>query len=184
VRDAARKEGKRVHLKLGGGDTRVDREVGDRLHDCLLHLIRNAVSHGVELPDVREAAGKPAVGIVRVTAQVKAERLELAVQDDGAGLDFEAIRSRAEENGWIDPAHPAEREALERFIFRPGFSTRTGVDDLAGRGVGMDVVASEVEALNGRIDIESRDGEGTCFRLTLPLESVTAAAGATSTRSD
>jgi signal transduction histidine kinase len=172
VRDAARREEKRVHLKLHGGETRVDREVGEHLHGCLLHLVRNAVSHGIELPVVREAAGKSPVGTVRVSAQIEGEYLVLAVQDDGAGLDYEAILAQAAANGWVDPARRPSSEELARFIFQPGFSTRTGVDDLAGRGVGMDAVAREVERLGGRIDIESSQDEGTCFRLTLPLRSV------------
>jgi chemotaxis protein histidine kinase CheA len=171
VRDAARREDKLVELKLQGGDIRVEREIVERLHAPLLHIARTAVSHGIELPAAREAAGKPADGNLRVHAQRHNGLLVITVTDDGAGLDYAAIYAKADANGWVDSGRLPPRHELARFILRPGFSTKDEVTDLAGRGVGMDVVAREIDALNGQIDIESLDGRGTSIRLTVPLPS-------------
>lgn len=173
VRDAARKEGKQVELKIAGGDFKVEREAAERLHAPLLHLVRNAVSHGIEAPQARAEAGKRASGTIRVTARRQGQFLLITVDDDGAGLDFETIFDKADQKGWIDPAQLPSRQELARLILRPGFSTRSEATELAGRGVGMDVVAREIEeTMVGRIDIESLDGQGTSFRLTLPLHSL------------
>ena len=170
ARDAARKEGKLVTLELSGGTLRVDRAVAERLHAPLLHLVRNAVSHGIEVPEVRERVGKHRTGIVRVLAAEQAHELSLVVEDDGGGLDLAAIRAKAAARGWIEAHDTPTREVLARLILRSGFSTRDDVTDLAGRGVGMDVVAREVEALHGAIDIDSQDGKGTRIRLVIPIE--------------
>jgi len=182
ARDAARQEGKLVTLELSGGETRVDRAIVERLHGPLLHIVRNAVSHGIESPAAREAAGKHRTGTVRVRAEPGDRNLILIVEDDGSGLDLAAIRAKAEVLGWIDPQQPPSHEALTRLILRSGFSTRDDVTDLAGRGVGMDVVAREVETLHGTIDIESHDGKGTRIRLAIPVD--TPAAGSAAPRSD
>jgi len=155
ARDAARQEGKLVTLELSGGATRVDRSIAERLHAPLLHLVRNAVTHGIELPETRERRGKHRTGTVGVHAEARARDLVLVVEDDGNGLDLAAIRAAAAARGWLDAHEAADRQALLRMILRSGFSTRRDVSELAGRGVGMDVVAREVEALHGTITIES-----------------------------
>jgi two-component system chemotaxis sensor kinase CheA len=121
---------------------------------------------------VREAAGKRPNGNLRIHAQRHNGHLIITVTDDGAGLDYETIYAKAKANGWVDPTRWPPRHELARFILRPAFSTKQEVTDLAGRGVGMDVVAREIDALNGHIDIESLDGRGTSIRLTVPLPSV------------
>jgi two-component system chemotaxis sensor kinase CheA len=173
VRDAARKEGKQVDLKVAGGDIKIEREAAERLHAPLLHLVRNAVSHGIEAPQTREEAGKRRTGTVRINVRRQGQFLLISVDDDGAGLDFETIFEKADGKGWIDPSQLPTRQELARFILRPGFSTLSEATELAGRGVGMDVVAREIEeGMQGRIDIESLDGQGTSFRLSLPLHSL------------
>ncbi|MBI3782708.1 MAG: Hpt domain-containing protein [Deltaproteobacteria bacterium] len=168
VRDAARHEGKFVELLVNGGDLRVDRTVAEKLAGPLLHLVRNAVAHGIEVPALREARGKPRGGNVHIAAQHQGVELVVTVSDDGGGLDFESIRSKALARGWIDAAKKPGRDELAQLVFRPGLSTREDVTELAGRGVGMDVVAREVEELHGRVAIESHDGKGTTVRLYVP----------------
>jgi two-component system chemotaxis sensor kinase CheA len=170
ARDGARQEGKLVTLEVSGGDVRIDRAVAERLHAPLLHLVRNAVSHGIEPPAVRQKAGKHRTGIVRVCAEQRERQLWVVVADDGGGLDLAAISAKAEARGWIRRNERPDRAELSRLILRSGFSTRDDVTDLAGRGVGMDVVAREIEALKGTIDIESDDGRGTSIRLVIPLD--------------
>jgi two-component system chemotaxis sensor kinase CheA len=169
VRDAARHAGKLVTLDVSGGEIRVDHAITERLYAPLLHLVRNAVSHGIETPGVRERHGKSRTGSVRVRAALREGDLVLVVEDDGAGLDIAAIRAKATSLGWVDPQHVPTRAELIPLIFRAGFSTQADVTELAGRGVGMDVVAREIEALDGVIDVESRDGSGTRIRLSIPL---------------
>jgi two-component system chemotaxis sensor kinase CheA len=176
ARDAARQEGKLVALELAGGETRVDHAIAERVYAPLLHVVRNAVSHGIERPPAREAAGKHRTGMVRVRAELCDRTLVLTVEDDGRGLDLAAIRAKAASLGWINPQQPPARAELVRLILRSGFSTRDDVTDLAGRGVGMDVVARDVEALGGVIDIESSDGKGTRIVLSIPLDHGDAAA--------
>jgi len=169
LRDAARSEGKRASLQIVGGDVRVDRPVAERLYGPLMHLVRNAVSHGIEAPVTRAGRGKSDTGRVCIRAEHRADSVVVSVEDDGAGLDLAAIRSKAERLHWVEPMQAVEREALVQLIFRPGFSTREDATDIAGRGVGMDVVAHEIAALHGRVEVESRPGEGTTFRLMLPM---------------
>ncbi|HVO24720.1 MAG TPA: response regulator [Candidatus Margulisiibacteriota bacterium] len=169
VRDAARQEGKLVELEFDGGTLELDKALVDRLHTPLLHLVRNAVSHGIESPAVRQARGKSATGAVRITAQRRERNLHLAVEDDGAGIDFSAIAARAQTLGLIPHADTWQREQLLELIFRPGFSTHAAVTELAGRGVGMDVVAAEIRGLNGSVTLTSRDHYGTTVHITLPI---------------
>ncbi len=169
VRDAARREGKLVTMEVTGGEIRVDHAITERVYAPLLHLVRNAVSHGIETPDVRERRGKSRTGALRVRAELREGDLVLMVEDDGAGLDIAAIRAKAVSLGLIDPQHVPTRAELIPLIFQAGFSTHADVTELAGRGVGMDVVAREIEALDGVIDVESRDGSGTRIRLSIPL---------------
>lgn len=170
VRDLARESGKDVALSISGGDTEVDRAVLEQIKDPIMHLLRNSVDHGIEAPEVRAQAGKPAAAIV-LSAQHRGDMLLISVADDGGGIDVEAVRARAVERGLITPAAAAElteRQAIE-LIFRSGLSTSAIVSDLSGRGVGLDVVREAVERLHGSVEVESRLGTGTTFSLTLPL---------------
>lgn len=170
VRDLARDSGKDVALSISGGDTEVDRAVLEQIKDPIMHLLRNSVDHGIEAPEVRAQAGKPAAAIV-LSAQHRGDMLLISVADDGGGIDVEAVRARAVERGLITPAAAAElteRQAIE-LIFRSGLSTSPIVSDLSGRGVGLDVVREAVERLHGSVEVESRLGTGTTFSLTLPL---------------
>jgi signal transduction histidine kinase len=168
ARDAARQQGKVVDVVVSDGSPHVDRAVAERLIGVLLHVVRNAVSHGIEKPDVREAAGKDAKGTLRVQARAEKQQVVITVEDDGGGLDLEAIRRRAEDVGYLEEGASATREELVRFIFRPEFSTSAEVTDLAGRGVGLDAVAREVRTLKGRIAVDTRTGRGCRFRILLP----------------
>ena len=171
VRDLAQRSGKKVDFIVEGKETELDRSVIEELHDPLVHLLRNAVDHGVETPDRRVARGKSEVGRIRLTATHRDNRIVIEVEDDGRGIDPQKIRETAVERGAIS-AEMAERlsdqEALE-LIFSPGFSTAEVVSDVSGRGVGMDIVRTNIEKLNGSIAVESRPGEGTRFSLELPL---------------
>jgi chemosensory pili system protein ChpA (sensor histidine kinase/response regulator) len=172
VREAARQTEKQVELRTAGGEVQLDRGVIESLYGPLLHLVRNAVSHGIEPPDARRANGKPPSGRVEVAAVQGHGNVEVVVRDDGRGLDFAAIREKGERLGLLAPGVPATREQLAELIFRPGFSTQAKVTDLAGRGVGMDVVADEIEKLRGSVSVSSVDGGGTTFRIHLPLATV------------
>ncbi len=171
VRDAARREGKEVELVIEGGETEVDRTVAEYIVDPLKHLLRNAVSHGIEAPEERERFGKPRKGKVTLHAQHLEGNILITVSDDGRGIDYEAIRRKAVERGLISKEQAAamsERE-LGGLLFVPGFSTAEKVSDISGRGVGLDVVKRMIEEINGRIEMTSQPGEGTTFSLTLPL---------------
>jgi chemotaxis protein histidine kinase CheA/ActR/RegA family two-component response regulator len=169
VRDGARQEEKLVELQLDGGTLELDKSLVDRVHAPLLHLVRNAVSHGIELPAVRQARGKPPTGTVRVAAALQDRTLHLSVEDDGAGIDFAAVATRGHALGIVSAAQPWSRDELLSLLFRPGFSTRQAITDLCGRGVGMDAVAADIRALNGSITIDSHDGHGTTVRVALPI---------------
>ena len=168
VRQAAGETGKQVQLKLDGAQGELDRNVLERMTAPLEHMLRNAVAHGLEAPEQRRKAKKPEEGSVRIAVRREGSEVVLEVGDDGRGLDRAAIRRRGEERGLIaDNAVLADSD-LDALIFEPGFSTADEVSRLAGRGVGMDVVASEVRQLGGTLDIQSRKGEGTTFILRLP----------------
>jgi two-component system chemotaxis sensor kinase CheA len=166
VRDLARAEGKEVDLVVEGGSVELDRSVLEGLKDPLRHLIRNAVNHGTEPPDERRGAGKPPRGRVTVTAVLRGAHVEVGVADDGRGLDLDALRRQLRRRGLPEPAD--ERE-LAAAIFLPGLSTAGLVTDVSGRGVGLDVVKSRVEALHGTVDVSFAPGRGTHFALALPL---------------
>jgi two-component system chemotaxis sensor kinase CheA len=166
VHDLARAEGKEVDLVLEGGAIELDRSVLEGLKDPLRHLVRNAVAHGAELPEARRAAGKPARARVTVAAALRGAQVEVAVADDGRGLDLEALRVQAVRLGHPEP--PDERETA-RLSFLPGLSTSRTVTDVSGRGVGLDVVKSQAEGLNGSADVQTVPGRGTRFTLTVPL---------------
>lgn len=169
VRQAAKETGKQVRLDIVGGSTEVDRGVLERMTGAFEHLLRNCVTHGIELPEVRTAAGKDATGTITVTLAQEGNEVALAFSDDGAGLQLGRIRDRAVAQGLIAAdAQPSDAE-LAQLIFTPGFSTAEQVTELAGRGVGMDVVRAEVNAMGGRIETQTQAGQGTRFSLVLPL---------------
>ncbi|GDY21070.1 hypothetical protein LBMAG56_24160 [Verrucomicrobiota bacterium] len=169
VRDLAQKSGKAVELATVGEDTELDRSLVEELADPLVHMIRNSVDHGIELPDQRVAAGKPRHGTITLRAFHQGGSVVIEIRDDGAGLNRDRIRAKAIEKKLLAPdARPTDAE-LFNFIFAAGFTTAETVTDLSGRGVGMDVVRRNLEKLRGRIDIQSQPGRGTTFTITLPL---------------
>jgi two-component system chemotaxis sensor kinase CheA len=169
VRDLAATCGKQVRLRISGEETELDKGVIERIGDPLTHLIRNAVDHGIEPPDERVAAGKPASGTVRLHASHESGNVVIEITDDGRGLDATRIRQKALDSGLIDPEQELSVEECQQLVFLPGFSTAATVSDISGRGVGMDVVKRNVEELNGSITIDSAPGRGTRFRIKLPL---------------
>lgn len=171
VRDLARQLGKEIELVTEGEETDLDRSLVEALADPLVHLLRNAVDHGLEGPDERERAGKPRKGTVRLVASQRGERIVIVVSDDGRGMNPDVLRRKAVEKGVIDEAQAArlsETESLE-LIFRPGFSTASAVSDISGRGVGMDVVKTRVIELGGTLQVRSRLGQGSELELAVPL---------------
>lgn len=173
VRDLAAAGGKEAQLRIGGGDVELDRSVLEGLKDPLLHLVRNAVAHGLETPAERQAAGKISRGVVLVEAALRGAQVEVAVSDDGRGLDPAAIRKEAKRRGLPEPQDEGE---LYRLVFLPGFSTISEVTDLSGRGLGLDIVRSRLESLRGAVELASERGRGTRFLLRLPLTLSTASA--------
>ncbi len=169
VRELAKKTGKELRLEIDGEMTEIDKTVVEELTDPLVHMIRNAVDHGIEYPDERAAAGKPPVGTLRLSAAQSGSRIEILVSDDGRGIDRNAIRTAAIKRGLIDDADKLSEEEIDNLILLPGFSTSETVSDISGRGVGMDVVDTNVKRLGGRLTIQSEPGAGTTMRLTLPL---------------
>jgi two-component system chemotaxis sensor kinase CheA len=167
VRDTAEAEGKRIRLVQAGGETPLDKAVLDRLSEPLIHLVTNAIVHGFEPAETRRRAGKPEEGTVRLEAAPQAGRVVIRVSDDGRGLDEQAIRKKAEALG--QDARSDESIPLRNLIFLPGLSTAERVSTLAGRGVGLDVVAGAIHALGGTIDVETAVGRGTAFTLSLPV---------------
>ena len=169
VRDAATECDKLVRLEVAGGDVEVDAAIAEQLREPLLHLVRNAVDHGLELPAARQLAGKDPCGTVSIRAYRNAAHIVVEVADDGAGIDVARVTARARERGLLDPtATPNEAEAHE-LIFRPGFSTAGVVTSVSGRGVGMDVVRRSVSAVRGTVHVASAPGRGTTFTLRIPL---------------
>lgn len=171
VRDVARETGKEVEFTVEGDDVELDRSIVDAIGDPLVHLVRNAVDHGIEPPEEREAAGKPPTGSVALSAERVRDRVVVEVSDDGRGIDADEVRERAVEAGLLDPETAAETsdETARRLVFRSGFSTTDEVTDVSGRGVGMDVVERVTADLDGDVEIDSEPGEGTTVRLVLPV---------------
>lgn len=171
VRDLSRTLNKDVHLVLEGKETELDRTVIEEIGDPLIHLIRNAIDHGIEAPEVRQRLGKPARGTIRITASHQENQVVLTVEDDGAGIDAQKVKETAVARQLI-PAQNADTMSeaeLLQLIFLPGFSTASTVSEISGRGVGMDIVRNHIEKLNGLIDVETRLGQGTKFTIKLPL---------------
>jgi two-component system chemotaxis sensor kinase CheA len=169
VRDLAPKAGKRVQLEMAGEETELDKSVVENLGDPLIHMIRNALDHGVEAPADRLAAGKPEVARLGLRAYHQGGNIHIELEDDGRGLDTSRILAKAVERGLARPEDHLGEEEIRQFIFHPGFSTAEKVTDISGRGVGMDVVKRNIEALRGSIEIASRPGLGTRFTIRLPL---------------
>ena len=169
VRDLSRKAGKRVELELFGEDTELDRNIVEELADPLLHMVRNAVDHGIELPAERAQRGKSETARVTLKAGHQAGHIVVQVSDDGRGLDREKILRKATERGLIASGAQLSESEIFNLIFHPGFSTAEQVTDVSGRGVGMDVVRKRVQKLRGRIDVASAAGQGSTFLLRLPL---------------
>jgi two-component system chemotaxis sensor kinase CheA len=171
ARELAQKLGKGVQVELAGAQLELDRSILDRLSDPLVHLIRNAVDHGLEMPDARREAGKPEAGRILIQARRERDSIRVSVEDDGAGLDLEAVRARAVAAGLVhgDLAEDLPPDQIAALVFRPGLSTRQTVSDVSGRGVGMDAVKATVEALGGRVELASRSGLGTTTSLVVPI---------------
>ena len=171
VRDMARKLGKRVDLRIEGEETAADKTIIEALGDPLLHIVRNAIDHGIESPQTREAAGKPAEATIRLCAFQEADQVVITVGDDGGGIDPSKIRSAAVAKGVVsaDQASQLSDQEAINLIFRAGFSTAEVVSDISGRGVGMDVVLSTIARLAGRVTVSSQLGRGTDVRMSLPL---------------
>lgn len=169
VRDLARKVGKNVHFITEGEDTEIDRNLVDIINDPLVHMVRNAVDHGIETPEVRKKQGKPEYGTVTLSAYHSAGNVVVEIKDDGKGLDRGMIVDKACEKGLIDDGSSLSDREVFNLIFEPGFSTAEIVTDVSGRGVGMDVVKKNIESLRGQAEIRSETGKGSVFKMSLPL---------------
>jgi two-component system chemotaxis sensor kinase CheA len=169
VRDTARQEGRLVDFVVEGEGTEIDRHMVDAIADPLIHLVRNAVHHGIEPPSVREARGKPPAGRIELSACHAGGRVVIRVRDDGGGLDRQRIVEQARSRGWLRPGGEATEAEVLDWIFAPGLSTASEVGETSGRGVGLDVVRRSVAELRGRIDVQSDEGRGPSFVLALPL---------------
>ncbi|MER3394926.1 MAG: chemotaxis protein CheA [Microcella pacifica] len=169
VRDVSRELGKEIDLVLRGGDTELDKTMVERLGDPLMHLVRNAIDHGIESADERRARGKPARGRVDLSARHESGSIVIEVSDDGGGLDRERVLDKAIERGLVSAGQVLSDHEVWQLVFEPGFSTASAVTSVSGRGVGMDVVKSNVTAMRGNIDIDTEPGLGTTVRIHLPL---------------
>ena len=169
VRDLSGAQGKQVQLVLSGEETEIDRNIVEELGDPLVHMVRNSVDHGIEMPEVRVAQGKPALGTVRLHAMHSGGGIVITISDDGKGLDQNRILAKAIQRGLIDAdATPTEKEIFD-LIFLPGFSTVDNITDISGRGVGMDVVRASISRLRGRVEVQSTLGQGSVVTIRLPL---------------
>ena len=174
VRDLSRQLGKEVDLQIQGGETELDRIMAEHLGDPLIHLIRNSMDHGVEMPEQREAGGKKRIGTIRVEARTEGDHVVVSISDDGAGIDPDRVAHKAVEKGLVTPeqVRGMERREILDLIFLPGLSTRDAASDVSGRGVGMDVVNTNLKKINGSVELDSTPGKGTCVTLKLPLTMV------------
>jgi two-component system, chemotaxis family, sensor kinase CheA len=169
VRDVAKSHGKEARLEIVGDDVEIDTTIVEHLKDALLHMVRNAVDHGIETPEARVAAGKPACGVINLSASHSAGNILIEIRDDGSGLDRRRIAEKARALGLISESERLNDEELFGLIFEAGFSTAESVTDLSGRGVGMDVVRRKIEALRGNVHVSSKEGTGTVINIRLPL---------------
>ena len=171
VRDLAQQTGKQIELEMIGAETELDRTVLDAIKDPLTHMVRNSADHGIETPAVRRAAGKPEMGKVRLNAYHEGGHVIICIEDDGAGISIERVRQKAVKNGLVgerDSARLSDKEILA-FVFLPGFSTAEKITSVSGRGVGMDVVKTQIERIGGMVDLSSKPGGGTTVRIKIPL---------------
>ena len=171
VRDVSKELGKEINLTIEGEETELDRTVIDEIGDPIMHLLRNSLDHGVESPDAREAKGKSRTGEVGLIARHEGNNVVIMITDDGAGIDANKIRRKAVEKGMVTQSEADSLDDADavRLIFLPGFSTAEQITDISGRGVGMDVVRSKIEALSGHVDVETHIDEGSVFKIKLPL---------------
>ncbi len=169
VRDLAARQGKSVELKLHGEDTELDRTIVEQLNDPLVHMIRNSVDHGIEMPEKRTGNNKPAQGTIDLSAWHQGGNIVIQIKDDGGGLNRDKIFQKGVERGLIQPDENLTEQEVFHLIFEPGFSTADVITDVSGRGVGMDVVRRNIEKLRGKIEIQSKPGEGSSFTIFLPL---------------
>ena len=171
AREVANALGKSVEVELRGAELELDRAILDRLADPLVHLIRNAVDHGIESPEARREAGKPSAGRLVIDARRERDHVRISVADDGRGIDLETVRRRAVEAGLLHPDLAADLAPgdVAALVFRPGLSTAAAVSQVSGRGVGMDAVKSVIEGLGGRVELESKSGLGTTTILLVPI---------------
>lgn len=169
VRDTALDLGKRADLLVSGGEVEMDRAVADTLADALMHLLRNAIDHGLETPEQRKALGKPASGSLSLSVRQVEDQLHVRVSDDGAGVDFARVRAKAQALGWLSAEAELEHADLLEFLFRPGFSTAENLSHYSGRGVGLDAVRVALQALEGEISLRSQAGQGCSFDIRLPV---------------
>ena len=169
ARDLGKKSGKTVDVELSGEETELDRQVVEDINDPLMHMVRNSCDHGIEDAETRARAGKPAQGRLKLSACHHGGSIVIAVADDGGGLPTEKIRGKAIAQGLIGEGDPLSDNEIHQLIFRPGFSTADTVTEISGRGVGMDVVRGNIEALRGKVEIRSVAGRGTTFLIKLPL---------------
>ncbi|MGW8312341.1 MAG: chemotaxis protein CheA [Desulfuromonadales bacterium] len=169
VRRVANEQGKKVELTIRGADTELDKLIIEDVSDPLMHIIRNAIDHGLESPQERRSAGRPEKGMIQLLASQKGNHVVIEVIDDGRGINLEKVRRKAVEKGLINKSQVLTEEECHDLLFMPGFSTRDEVSDLSGRGVGMDVVKSNITALSGMIEVNSQPGQGTSMVITLPI---------------
>ncbi|MEN1728926.1 MAG: chemotaxis protein CheA, partial [Pseudomonadota bacterium] len=169
VRDTGKALGKQVDLQLSGEGTELDKTVLEKIGDPLVHLVRNSLDHGLETPEKRVAAGKPATGVLELNAFHEGGNIVIEVKDDGAGINTERVLAKARENGLVGADEQLSDDKIHNLIFLAGFSTAEEVSDLSGRGVGMDVVRRNIHDLNGQVSVKSEAGKGSTFTITLPL---------------
>ncbi len=169
VRDLGKKANKNISLVMSGEDTEVDRNMVEEIYEPMVHMIRNSIDHGIEMPDDRETAGKPGMGTINLKAYHKGGNIVIEIEDDGRGLNREKIREKAISSGLVKADDILSDQEIDNLIFHPGFSTADKITDISGRGVGTDVVKSKIDKLRGRVDVQSRPGKGTTFFIWLPL---------------
>ncbi|VAW22996.1 Signal transduction histidine kinase CheA [hydrothermal vent metagenome] len=169
VRELSTKTGKKIRLEMVGEHTEIDKTIIEQLSDPLTHMIRNSADHGVEMPETRQKAGKPEVGTIRLSAEQAGGNIIIAVEDDGAGINRPRVLELARERGVVGPDQQLSDEQIDELVFAPGFSTADAVSDISGRGVGMDVVVSNIKKIGGSVHVRSSPGQGTRMLLRLPL---------------
>jgi two-component system chemotaxis sensor kinase CheA len=169
LRRYSREVNKPVNVDIFGEDTEIDKSISDNIMEPLMHLVRNAIDHGIESPEERKAKGKPETGNITFRAYQKGNHVVIEVSDDGKGIDLEKVKRKAIERGILSPERQVSREELLELIFTPGFSTKDAVTEISGRGVGMDVVRDKIASIGGFVDLETFEDRGTTFRLTIPI---------------